>query len=523
MAPACALLLLTAALGAPPWSDAPPPGQRRVSMLLCDGQGSCAEDAAWIEAQGLLQGEVLVLVDLLLELDAGGWVDGANERGALEESLTKARAAAAEGRWGAVEAATDRAYAALDRWPGTLPPETLFDLAYLQGAARLHARKNLGHEQSFRQAAAMLDGPPGALPSDDGDAGRAFTDEQRKLRMAGTGTLLLGLVPPETRIWVDGRPVPPETDELTLAPARHRVTALGRDGIHTWQADVPVLGERVSRVIIDLPVHSSAAWVTEELGSAFSTLQAPDELRDLLAGWCKRHRAQQVRLLRVTQASKAQEVSPLTVGPSSPTRPEAAQGEAVDHGDGIPTTYEAQLEADLAQREDVHAHESERRLNVIFFDPLTGHLHADGGTPAALTASPTRHLRLGARVGYAGMIARHHAELDLEVATHLGAFWLGGSLGLARADVEYRLYPDWNDRQLYRVAAGARWVPRERRLSPFLGLEAQAWIPVTLGVRALAGGELSLGAGWLVQADVHTDATGRGLGWGGGVGVGREF
>jgi hypothetical protein len=423
----------------------------------------------------------------------------------------------------AVEAATDRAYAALDRWSGTVPPETLFDLAYLQGAARLHARRDRGHEQSFRQAAAMLGGPVGEVPTEDAEAGRAFTDEQRKLRMAGTGTLLLGLVPPQTRIWVDGRLLPSDTEELTLAPARHRVTALGPDGIRTWEADVPVLGERVSRVVIDLPVHSSASWVTDELGSAFSTLQAPDDLRDLLRGWCQRHRVQQVRLLRVTQASKGLALSPLTLGPPSPTRPEASQGEAVDHGDGIPATYEAQLEADQAVRDEAHAQESERRLKVVFFDPLTGHLHADGGTPAALAASPTRKLRLSARLGYAGMMERHHATLDLDVATHVGSFWLGGSLGFARADVEYRLYPDWNDRQLYRVAAGARWVPWERRVSPFAGLEFQVWVPVTLGARLLTGGELALGAGWLVQADLHADAMGKSLGWGGEVGVGREF
>lgn len=518
-----AALLVAAAAATAPWTDLPPSGAARVSMLLCDGQGACAEDAAWIEAQGLVRDEPLVLVDLLLELDAGGWVDGVDERGTFDAALQKAREAAAEGRWGAVEDATDRAAEALERWPGTVASEALFDLYFLEGAARLHARRDRGHEQSMRQAAAMLAHPAERFPVEDPEARQAFVDEHRKLRMAGTGTLLLGLLPPGTRIWVDGRAVPPETSELDLAPARHRVTALGPDGIRTWIAAVPVLGERTSRVVIDLPASSSAAWVTEALGTAFTTLQAPDDLRDLLAGWCQRHRAQQIRLLAVRQARVTPEVSPLAIGTRPITRPEAAEGEAVDHGDGIPTTYEAQLEADQARHDERHTAESERRLLVAFFDPLTGHLHADGGTPAAQAEVPDRRLRLGLRAGYARQIARHNAVLDLSAATRLGPLWVGGALGVARADQAYRLYPDWSDRQLYRAAAGVRWIPLQARVSPFALAEIEAWVPVTLGAHAGVGAELTLGAGWWLEAGLDGRITGEGPGWGAGLGAGRGF
>ena len=520
---ALSALLLLADAQAEPWTRLPPPGAERASMLLCDGQGPCAEDAAWIAGQGLVAGEPLVLVDLLLELDAGGWLGGVDRRGAFEQAMADARAEAAAKRWPAVEHAAARAEEALGDWPGTVEPQALFDLWYLQGAARVHARRDRGHEQSFRQAAAMLQGPPESFPTDDTEARNAFVDEQRKLAMAGTGTLLLGMVPPGTRIWVDGRLLPPDSIERPLPPARHRVTALGPDSIHTWQAWVPVLGERDSRVVIELPASSSAAWVSEQLEAAFTTLQAPAELRALLQGWCLRHRVAELRLLQVVQPRLASGGGSVQVGPAPATRPAAAEGEEVDHGDGVPTTYEDQLEADHIARAEAHASEAERRLRVAFFDPLTGHLHADGLTPAALLEQPARHLRLDLRLGYLRLLDRHHAALDLGVAVALGPLWARGTLGLARADQEYRYYPDWNDRQIYRAAAGFQWLPLEGALSPLLGAELEAWIPVTLGGRALAGIEGRLGAGWALEAALQADLTGEGLGWGAGAGLSRGF
>jgi hypothetical protein len=510
----CSLTLLPAARAE--LVERPPLGAPRVSLLLCDGAGDCQADAAWVQGLGIVDQEPLVLVDLLMELDAGGWVEGVDQRGRFEASLAAARVAAAEGRWRAVEAATGLALEALETWSGTVAPQVLFDLYWLQGAAQLHRGEDRGHEKSFRQAAALLAGEPPALPLEDALAERAFVEEQRKLAVAGRGTLLLGLIPADTEVWVDGRPLGPEDFELSLPPATHRVTALQRGGVSTWSAAVPVLGERTSRVVIDIPPSSSAAWVTTELERLFLTLQAPDDLEAMLRGLCQRFDLAQLRLLQVVQPPVARDEGSVSLGPASPTRPAAAEGEEVDHGDGVPSTYEAQLATDHSYREERHEAERERRLRVVFFDPVTGHLQADGGTAALVDGSRSR-LRLGVDVGYQRMLEQHHLAGDLCLSLRAGPLWAEARAGAARAQIPYRLYPDWTDRWLYHVALGPGWRPRRGPLVPSVALLGEAWIPVSAGARLEIGGRACLTRGLCLGVEAHGAWSNQGLGLGGGL------
>ncbi len=473
--------------------EQPPRGSPRASLLLC-GTGDCEQDAAWVESLGIVDDEPLVLVDLLMELDAGGWAEGIDQRARFEAGLQAANEAASEGRWRAVEAACEEALEALERWPGTVAPQALFDLHWLQGAARLHRGEDRGHERSFRQAAAVLAEEPPRFPLEDQKAEHAFVEEWRKLKVAGQGTLLLGLVPPRTEVWVDGRPLDPERIELDLPPAEHRITALQQGGVRSWSAAVPVLGGRTSRLVIDMPPSSSASWVTEELEQLFLTLQAPPELEAMLRELCLRFVLGQLRLLRVEPAQARGAAGLLSLGPPDPLRPEAAEGEVVDHGDGVPSSYEDLLESEHEYRQDRATEPTGQHLRVVFFDPVTGHFQADGGTAGRLGQGPDR-MRLGASMGYTRMLGQHHAGAELAIALAAGPLWAELRAGAARAEEPYRLYPDWSDRWLYHLALGPGWRRREGALQPSAALLAEAWVPVSAGARLELGLELCLERG----------------------------
>ncbi len=496
-------------------ADHPPRGAPRASLLLCSAS-DCEQDAAWVEGLGIVDDEALVLVDLLMELDAGGWAAGIDQRGRFEEGLEAATQAAAEGRWRAVEAACERALEALEAWPGTVPPQVLFDLHWLRGAAQLHRGEDKGHELSFRQAAAMLDGAAPLYPLEDEGAQRTFVEEWRKLKVAGEGELLLGLVPPHTQVWVNGRPLEDEQIELSLAPAEHRITAQQRGGVRSWSATVPVLGGRTSRVVIDLPASSSAAWVTEELGQLFFTLQAPPELEEMLRELCLRFELGQLRLLLVEHSRDRVASGLVELGPPDRLRPEAAEGEVVDHGDGVPSSYEDQLESEHHFRQERSSGSSERRLRVVFYDPVTGHFQADGGTAGALGVGPDR-MRLGASMGYARMLARHHVGAELSVALAAGPLWVDLRAGAARAEEPYRLYPDWSDRWLYHLALGPGWRRPRGAFRPSATLLAEAWLPVSLGARLELGAALCLDRGLCAGLMGFGGASDRGASLGAGL------
>lgn len=521
--PSLALLLLFGASARAEVVERPPLGARRVSLLLCDDPASCEEDAEWLARAGVVGDEPLVLVDLLLELDAGGWVHGVDQRTSFEQSLERAQLSAERGRWSAVEAATDQALAALSVWPSTVQTQQLFDLYFLQGAARLHRGEDRGHEFSLRQAAALVDGRPDRFPTVSELARRAYVDELRKLRVAGPGMLQLVVADPSSAVSVDGRPFEPGVDAVVLLPGAHRVTAITPGCRTTWSASVPVLAERTSRLVVEPPQSCSTAWITGELQEVFTTLQAPVELLDILGGFCQRFDMEQLRLLHVQRPAGSNTASEAEIGPARSDRPAAAEGEEVDHGDGVPSTYEGQLVEDRSALEDAHPADGEHRLQVVFFDPVTSHLHADGATATDLSLTTEQRLRLGVRAGYASLLDHHHAALDLSAAVRLGPVWAEGQLGVVRADGLYNLYPDWTDRHLYHVLAGVRWAPREGWLTPVAGGALELYVPAAWGGRVLAGAEVTLGGVWVLAGEGHVGIVGGGLGWGVGASLARSF
>jgi hypothetical protein len=492
-------------------------------VLLCEGQGDCAEEQALVLAAGLASDRALERMDALLELDAGAWTGLTNQRVRFEEALKTATEAGARQKWREVEGGVEIALDALERWPGTVPREQLFAVQYLLGASRLHLRKGKDdtYAWGFRQAAAIVDGrPPDAPPIPDPAAARAFTDELRKVTLAGRGRLIPVILEPGTHLHVDGVRVENGVSEVPLLPGTHRVTATREGRIRTWKADVPILGERASTVRVVFPESSSGEWVVRALAEAFDTLQAPPEVTALLADWCLRRGLDEVRLLRVASVRKPRLQIPITLADPPALRPEAVEGEKLNLGDGVPGTYEDHVLSEQEARFERRPDPDERRVRVVWFEPVTRRFHTNRGTETRLEADPEGRFRLGLRVGYLHVMDRHHGALDLVGAGRAGPLLLEAEIGAIRADLAYNLYEDWVDAHLYHALLGARWCPVGHRVRPSLGLGAEAFVPVALGGRADAGIELALGKGWLlgVRADAHLLDGGFGLG--GGLGIG---
>jgi hypothetical protein len=538
------MLLFTFAAVAGVVSEVPPAADRggeALGVLVCPVDDTCDEDAAWVtRAQGLGDAPI-VRLDLLLERDNGGWSGGSDTRAALVAALATGEAAAAKGRWSAVDAAVTDAKAALAAVRGDVNTQSLFTVWFLEGAAAAaRASKDApdsdsdrGHEYSFRQAAAIAQGQDVKVPAmgDGPDAeaiGRAWADERRKLLVGGEGNLALS-GPPGTRWSIDGASIGvsdgTNSTGVKLLPGNHRIIATREGSVRSWQGDVPVLAGRTIGVTATFPPTESAAWLQARLDEAFDTLQGPPELTRVLSDWAQRHDLVALRLVRVETTVAAAAPSP-AVGPADPLRPTAADGERVDHGDGIPSTYAEEIAViDEAARE--RASSTERRLRVMWFDPALGRFSLDGGPALARPDTQEERFRVGLHLGYAGMMAHHHATVDLggswRVATLAGgSLDLEGRLGLARADSPYNLYAAWVDQQLYHVSLGVRWAPTWD-IAPFVAAGPELYVPVAFGGRLSTGVQVRIERRWLAVAEVHGGWLDQGPGWGAGLSVGRMY
>ncbi len=506
-----------------------PPGVPTVSMLVCPAEDACDDDAAWVDGAKGLDETPIVRLDLLLERDNAGWVGGTDTRAALAAAVADAEAAAEKGRWAAVASAVAEAKLALVAIRGDVRSQTLFAVWFLDGAAALARGEDRGHEYSFRQAAAIAAAAEGAgeavkLPPHDEAAARAWADERRKLAVGGEGTVALS-GPPGTRWSIDGAALGAGVTEVDLLPGNHRLVATRAGTVRSWQGDAPVLAGRTVAVTATFTPADSAAWLHARLDEAFDSLQGPPELTRLLGEWARRHDLAAVRLVRVDSVD-VRAAAPLTFGAADPLRPAAADGERVDHGDGIPSTYAEEVlavEADGQPR----GGSTERRLRVMWFDPALERFTLDAAPTLPRPDLAEPRFRVGLHLGYAGMMAHHHATVDLGGAWRVtelagGGLDLEARLGLARADAPYNLYAGWVDQQLYHASLGVRWAP-SWDIAPFVAAGPELYVPVAFGARIATGAQVRIERRWLAVAEVHGGWLDQGPAWGAGLSLGRMY
>lgn len=490
-----------------------------AAVLLCDDGAACTEDLAF--AQRILGSEPPITpIDLFLLLDAGGWSGGADQAQRFQNALYSAQDALDRKRWAALERATDAGFDALARWPGTVPADDLFALHFYAGAARV-ARGKPGAAYHFRQATAMVGGVQHAPPTEDPRFTRPWLDEARALTVGGNGWIEVQRGPDVT-VRIDGERM---TDaRVAVLPGTHRLTATRADGIRTYEADVPVLAERTSRVTPVFTQEGDARWVRAQLGGAIDTLQAPVEVTDLLADWCAQHGVAELELLQVRLDRVEHPLPPVDIDAAPATRPAAAEGEAVDMGDGVPSTF---ADAVMQARADAERAPTElRRLKVVYFDPASRGFHVDS-VRAEAPYTPTEHFRLGASTGYTSALGHGHATIDVGFLAAAGRFGAQLDLGLARADAPYHLQPGWIDRQLYHLDLLARWTPLEGRYSPYVTAGPELYVPIAVGARVGAGVDARFAPRWVASAGafgaVAASRTGMPFGWGLNLGVARTY
>jgi hypothetical protein len=491
-----------------------------ASILLCDSPEACRSEMELARRMGAEGERKLYAAEALLELDAGGWSEGADQKKRFDEALVQLRRDAAAGRWKQAEESASTALDALDRWGGTVERASLFEIYYLQGAARLHMGENKGHAQSFQEAAAIADGRAGDDRGGDTEASRAYTDELRKLTLAGRGHIAFVLPQAGTKVFVDGEAVQADVP-VSLMPATHRVTAVRTGEIRSFKADVPVLAERTSTIRVIFPQMDSVDWVSGHLSEAFDTLRAPNEVADLLVTWCDRYEVSGLRLLRFEGTVRRRPTVPVAISGTPDTRPKASEGEAVDLGDGLPTTYEDQVLAEREARLDARPGPEERRLRVVYFDPSTRQFQADARTEARLEADPAQRFRIGGQVGVTSLMGNTHGAFDVTLAVREGPVVFEGRLGLIRTQALYNLYEDWQDHDLYHLFAGVRWEAPSGLVRPYVAGGPEIYAPVAFGAGLHGGAWIELGAGWQVAAEGIGLAEEEGMGWGFGLALAR--
>ncbi len=496
------LTRLAAALLTPLSPALAAPGE--AAVLLCESQESCKGDAHWVRGLEVIGDRELVVVEALLALDAAALGERA-PAARFGEAIALAEAEASRGRWRAAEAALDEAEAALEEWAGSPLNEELFALYALRGAALVRRKEPGAATFSFRQAAAVagVRSPP-ALPVSDPEIEAAWLDARRLLAVEGEGTLALSGVPEGARVYIDGDYATDRDAALALPPGVHRITAERDDQLRPVVASVPVLAGRTSALALEFPPGESLGAVLDQLDAAFAGQPPPEALVDLLAGWCAQRELSAIQLLRVAWDASAPQPPDLKLTGAASDRPEAADGEPVDMGDGVPITAAGELERRYREGQRAPPPEPYRRLQALWFDAEARRFELYLPPPAPLPPERAR-VMVGAWGGYAGALERHHAVGAVGLGWRRGSWGLEGRAGLARAGEPYALYPGWSERALWQVYAGPRWSPGWR-VAPVVGLGAEVLIPVAVGPRGSAGIEVALGGGWALRAEA-------GLGW----------
>lgn len=511
------LFVLQAYAGAVP---AVPPGADALAVLVCPWDDTCDADAAWVERT---QGDApFVPFELVFERDNGGFAAGVDTRAALATALAKANDAAAKGHWAAVSSAVEEGKTALAAVRGDVNADSLFTLAFLEGAAARAQGGDKGEEYAFRQAAAIANGQSFDLPPHNADAERAWLDEQRRLVVGGTGTLALGA--PEGVTWsVDGVALGPGTRDIALLPGNHRAVATLPHTLRSWQAEVPVLPGRTVTIAATFSQGDSARWVQTQVESAFDTLQASPEVTALLSDWATRNHLAALRLLRVEGVGARVADSAAVIGRPDPSRPVAADGERVDHGDGIPATYTEEVIARDDATRDTAVRAPEQRLRVVWFDPALQRFTLDAPVSVARPDTAQPRFRVSLHLGYTGMMDHAHAAVDLGGAWRVaGPIAIEARLGMVRADAPYNLYPGWVDLQLYHVSVAARWAP-PWPVAPFASIGPEIYIPAAVGARVDAGVQIDVARSWVGIVDIHGGWLDTGPSWGAGLALGHSY
>jgi hypothetical protein len=287
------LLLASAPLRAEVLS-APEPGRPELTLLVCPSPITCPEALMWVDNQGGLGGEGLLLLDAVLELDTGEWEDGEDKALRFRESLAAARAELQAGRPALAEGALSEAESTLSRWSGTATSAELTEVAWLRGALELVWEQDPG--PAFRQAAVWAWNQPFEPPLSEPTALRRWGEAERALAVEPPGRLRLRAGLPGTVYALDGVTLGPGPVEVSLPAGLHRVTAWQEHTAIRWAASLAVEPGALTESAARFSRVADPQWVSDQIEAAIRGQPLPDPVSELLAEWCTRHGVRRLRL-----------------------------------------------------------------------------------------------------------------------------------------------------------------------------------------------------------------------------------
>jgi hypothetical protein len=491
-------------------------GPVTTTLLLCLEGDGCEDERVWLAER---EPGVIVVLEPMRALDAFAPADGG---AALAKLLEEAEYAVQDRAWARALQRLDAAEVALGAWPGTVDNATLVRLQVLRGVAESHRHHDGRHAAAFRQAHALAWATePDARGLEEADR-HALDDERRKLLTSGTGTVA---VVGDARWWLDGRPV--ERASVDVPAGLHRLTAVLPGKLRTFVASVPVLPGREVSVTPAWAATDDAAWFMTQLAAAVDTLAADPVALGLLGDWCARHGVARLAIAEVGAVVVPVAHGGVSMGPADPLRPPMAAGETIPDPDGVPGTWEAEVQSRADAAAGSPPADASWRLREVWFDPTTRRLAGEPGPIRIMDTEDRRRFRLAGRVGWRHGMDREHATLDGVASWRLEGPWgLRGEVGAAIADEAYRFTDTWMDERTLHVAVAGSWTG-PGAFAPYTLAGAEVEAPTWAGGFIEAGGAGEFDRRWVVEAGVRTSlgsaAQELSPAWGAGLALGRRW
>ncbi len=274
-----------------------PRGVTRLGLLLCP-DGDCSDEAYWIGTQTDHSESSIVLIDTILDRDDRTAAGRQVLRLRFEQAITRAQGHVTAERPVAAQTALSEADHTLRRWSGSPSTQALFSHAYLHGAAaQLSGTDPLPH---FRQAAAVAWTQEVTPPLAGLEVG-AWRQALAETAEGPTATLVLGGVSnPQGRYALNGVDLGPGELEVQVLPGAHRVTCSESGSERAWKRDLEVRPGTTTHVGCELTPADDPLWIEARLLEAAGTNEAPVEVLERLADWCRWNNIHRLTLLRVT-------------------------------------------------------------------------------------------------------------------------------------------------------------------------------------------------------------------------------
>lgn len=437
-----------------------PPGARAVTVLLCERDDGCVNEARALGVHASEQGQPVLDFDRVM---AQGPSQG--------DALLRFGAAMEPVRAGAASLAElERARTRLGELRLSVPEADLFALWMGLALARLADGATQDADAAFAAAASVSQGRVHDLPPMSDAALGAYMDAVD--RSAGEpATIAVNAPATGARVFLDGRPMGDAPVELQVRPGWHRVSVERAGRTTAWVGELTGVAGRRSEVQADVGVDDGVAAAEAAIAAQTRRGDAPPEVVAAMRQWGQDQGLDYVRFVRLVQVDTEAIQAP----------EERISDPNADHPGW--NVYAAWLDVDQGR----------------FVDP--------GPSLSVLRDVDSRtRLRVSIGLGYLHLAPRDHVLTELGLLVRLSdRLALDARVGAMRTGEPYYLYTNWIDQTVYPLTLGVRY--GDRSGGPYAGAAALAVVPFALGGVAFAGWDLAPSPRWRLGLEARGGAT----------------